>query len=81
MKQYKTASELQIKDDELLNSLDKNGWTPYDYKVLHEHATSDWKTLAKGINLWIAQGRPQIVNDHSQTWLVAIKLYELGELK
>lgn len=77
--QYKTASELSIKDDELLNSLDQSNWTPYEYKVLRQHATGDWEILAKGINLWIAQGRPQLVSDPSQTWRVALKLYELGE--
>lgn len=62
-----------------LDELPTNGWTPYEYKVLHQHISNDWKVLANGINKWIAQGRPQIVADPNQTWLMAMELYKLGE--
>jgi len=61
--------------------MDTKNWTEYEFKVLREHTEADHKVLAEGINKWIAQDRPQLIKNPSETWRLAMELYKLGETK
>lgn len=58
--------------------LDTSLWGSKDFEILDEAGDDDRAQTAKSIQKWIEAGRPDIMDDRSDTYGIYLNLQEMG---